>query len=202
MSCFFVSGIHTDIGKTVVSTILCKALGADYWKPVQAGSLDATDTDFVKKYNPSYQQFPSEYYLKTPSSPHFAAMQESLLISIDDFEIPKTQNTLLIEGAGGLLSPLGSSITNADFARHFNLPIILVIKHYLGSINHTLSILEYIKNNTINLFGVVYVGADTQQSELFLEKKYPYKILGRVEVVEQINESFIELAAEKFRNLV
>lgn len=202
MKQIFITGIHTDIGKTVVSTILCHALSANYWKPVQAGSLEQTDADFVKKYNSSQIQFPSTYNLKNACSPHFAATQEQKNILIEDFKIPTTQENLIIEGAGGLLSPLGNHFTNADFILHFKLPIILVVKHYLGSINHTLTTLEYIKQKNIHLLGVVYVGNDNQSSEQFIEQQYDFAKLGRVDVVENIDLDFIKNMAQKFKDIL
>lgn len=202
MKQLFITGIHTDIGKTVVSAILCNALSANYWKPVQAGSLEQTDADFVKKYNSSQIQFPSTYNLKNACSPHFAAIQEQKNILIEEFEIPTSRENLIIEGAGGLLSPMGNYFTNADFVLHFNLPIILVVKHYLGSINHTLAILEYIKQKNIYLLGVIYVGNDHSESEQFIEQQYDFAKLGRVDVVENIDFDFIKNSAQKFRNII
>lgn len=192
----FISGIHTDIGKTIVSVILVRALSADYWKPVQAGSLQNTDTNTVQQYNKNAQIFPSQYQLKKAASPHFSANEEAINIKLESFIFPTSDN-LIIEGAGGLLSPLGNTFTNLDFIKHYNLKTILVVKHYLGSISHTLSCLKLIEKENINLLGIIYVGENINQTEEFINNYTTAKVLGRVDFIDKIDEKFIEIAAQK-----
>ncbi len=150
-------GIHTDIGKTIVSAVLAEALHADYWKPVQAGALDHSDSKIVATLvsNPASRIHPEASRLKMAASPHTAQRAERLQIHAKDFTIPKTSNTLLIETAGGLLSPIDQQHTMADFLQHFKLPAFLVAETYLGSINHTLLCLEVLKTRSIPLLGII-----------------------------------------------
>jgi len=194
----FISGIHTDIGKTIVSAILVRALQADYWKPVQAGGLDNTDANVVEKYNPDAKIFSSQYNLKNAASPHFAAIEDNLNIKIEDFVFPDSDN-LIVEGAGGLLSPLGNTFTNLDFIKHYQLPFILVVKHYLGSITHTLSCLKLIQQENLNFLGVIYVGENTKLTEEFIAEYAHPKVLGRVKMTNKIDEVFIQNSAEKIK---
>jgi dethiobiotin synthetase len=198
-SSIFISGIHTDIGKTIVSSILCHALDAAYWKPVQAGSLECTDSDVVRKYNPDINIFPSRYNLKMACSPHFAAQHEQLNIRLEDFKLPISDKVLIIEGAGGLFSPIGSACTNLDFIEYYKLPFILVVKHYLGSISHTIACLEAIRNKAIDLLGIIYVGEDASKSEDFIHEKYNVQKLGRVAVVDNLDMEYIAKQAIQFK---
>jgi dethiobiotin synthetase len=193
----FVSGIHTDIGKTVVSTVLVRALSADYWKPVQAGSPENTDADVVRRYNKNAKIFPAQYQLKKAASPHFAASEDGVNIGINDFIFPPSKR-LIMEGAGGLLSPLGNNFTNLDFIKHYQLKCILVVKHYLGSISHTLSCLELIKKENIDFSGIIYVGKNLNQTEEFIDHYTRAKVLGRIAWADKIDEEFVE---EMGRNL-
>lgn len=191
----FVSGIHTDIGKTIVSSILVKSLNADYWKPVQAGGLSNTDADIVRKFNPNSKIFPSQYNLQNATSPHFAATQENINIKIEDFVFPNSDK-LIVEGAGGLLSPLGNAFTNLDFIKFYKLPLVLVVKHYLGSITHTLSCLKIIENEHLNFLGIIYVGNNENLTEEFIDNYAPSKVLGRINIVDTITDDFIQESSQ------
>ena len=127
MSGFFVTGIGTDIGKTVVSAILVEALKADYWKPIQSGNLDYTDTDFIRDYTIQHQTLHNEGYVFTePVSPHLAAELESKQIDIQYLNLPKSNNYMIVEGAGGLLVPLNSKYLIIDLISKLQFPVILV----------------------------------------------------------------------------
>src|SRR5690606_3561748 len=144
---YFITGIGTEVGKTIVSAILTEALEADYWKPIQAGDLDNSDTDKVKALvsNSKTVFHPNAFALKTPMSPHAAAEIDGVLIEKKKIQRPKTENSLVIEGAGGLLVPINDSETILDLIRPEDF-VILVSRHYLGSINHTLLSMEALKN--------------------------------------------------------
>ena len=135
-----IAGIHTGIGKTFCSAVICQALGYDYWKPVQAGELDDTDSIFIKRNvtNPKCVVHPETHRLTIPSSPHYAAEMDGIEIKAGDFILPKTSNQIVIETAGGIMSPLSNSFLNIDLMAQLNLPAIVVSNNYLGSINHTL----------------------------------------------------------------
>ena len=115
MNGFFVTGIGTDIGKTVVSAILVEALKADYWKPVQCGNLDFTDADFIKEYTIHHETIhPEEYLFPEPVSPHLAAKLDNRIIDFQYIKLPKSNNNMIVEGAGGLLVPLSHEYLIVD----------------------------------------------------------------------------------------
>src|SRR6056297_756114 len=136
---YFVTGIGTEVGKTVASAILTEALEADYWKPIQAGDLDNSDSHKVERLisNDKTVFHKNSFALKTPMSPHAAAEIDQVKITSKKIKRPKTENRLVIEGAGGLLVPISDKETIADLMQPQD-RIILVSRHYLGSINHTL----------------------------------------------------------------
>src|ERR1700745_1221284 len=122
---FLITGIHTGIGKTLCSAIICQAKGFDYWKPVQAGSLEDSDTNFIQKYvtNPAVKIHPEAYRLKMATSPHFAAANENIEIEKDNITLPETDNNIIVETAGGLMTPFARNFFNIDLAEHLNLPV-------------------------------------------------------------------------------
>ena len=135
----FITGISTDVGKTIASAIITEALEADYWKPIQAGDLDNSDSHKIQRYisNGKSVIHENSYKLNTPASPHLAAKLDGISIDLKNIIEPKTNNHLVIEGAGGVLVPLN----NSDFVIDLVQPeykVIIVSRHYLGSINHTL----------------------------------------------------------------
>jgi dethiobiotin synthetase len=167
---YIIAGIHTGIGKTLCSTILCEMWGYDYWKPVQAGDLDNTDSHFIEKHvsNPLCAIHPEAYRLKVAASPHFAAYTEGVLIEKEKFVLPKTSNNLIVETAGGLMSPLAKGFLNIDLIKHLALPVILVSENYLGSINHTLLSVVALKNAQIPIHSLVFNGEKNEASEDFI----------------------------------
>lgn len=173
---YFVTAIGTDSGKTLVSALLCQALGAHYWKPVQAG-LPA-DTDQVKAWvtHPDFQAWPERYRLQHPMSPHAAARREGVSLQVSDFTLPSHSN-LIVEGAGGLLVPINEEHTVADLIAHLNLPIILVANLYLGSINHTLLTLQEIKHRGLRLAGLVFNGPPNEDSQRVIEARAQVPVL-------------------------
>lgn len=166
-----IAGIHTDIGKTITSAVLCQALEADYWKPVQAGSLEHTDSMQVQQllHNSSSKVHPEALQLQLAASPHKAAAAEQVQFDFRQLRLPQTDNLLLVETAGGLLSPLDQQHTMADFIGHFNLPALLVTRHYLGSINHTLLCIENMRQRGLNLLALVVNGPRDTASEDFIQ---------------------------------
>ena len=170
---YFVSGIGTEIGKTIASAILTEALEADYWKPIQAGDLDHSDTDKVKALvSNSISQFHQESYrLTTPMSPHAAAQKEGLSIEIENMKQPNTTNPLIIEGAGGLLVPLNEQDCIIDLIEQLKVQVILVSQHYLGSINHTLLSIEALKKRHIPIKGILFNGTKNHETEHIILSK-------------------------------
>lgn len=164
MKNIFVTAIGTDSGKTIISAILCEALGACYWKPVQAGFPRDTDTVTSLVSNRSFKAFPEKYLLQTPASPHAAARIDGVEINVRDLELPGNELTV-IEGAGGCLVPLNDREFVIDIAKHLDCAIVLVSNLYLGSINHTLLTLELLKSRSLHVKGIIFNGVPNHESE-------------------------------------
>jgi len=195
---YFVTGISTEVGKTIVSSILVEALKADYWKPVQAGALDHTDTDEVKRLVSNNQStfYPSAYALKTPMSPHAAAELEQIELDLNKIKAPKTKNTLIIEGAGGLLVPLNDRQTMLDIIPQ-KATVVVVSRHYLGSINHTLMTLMLLKEKGFNVV-LVYSGNRHESTEDIIQKMTNIPVIGRVEEEPYFDQNVILEYAQIF----
>jgi dethiobiotin synthetase len=187
-----VVGIGTDVGKTVVSSILVEKLKCAYWKPVQAGELDNSDSHKVARLAPSCKKIiPEIYRLHTPASPHYAAEVDGVTIQSTDFVLPNEAD-LLIEGAGGLMVPLNKEgLVYADIIQQWKLPVVLVSRHYLGSINHTLLSLEILKAKGIKVLAVIFVGDENLGTESIIKAIYSDLTYTRVPLVEEVTSSFI-----------
>jgi dethiobiotin synthetase len=189
----FVTGIGTGIGKTIVAAILTEKLNADYWKPIQSGDLDNSDTLKVKSLvsNPVSKFHPEAYRLTQPYSPHKSAALDGILINPKKITIPVTDNKLIIEGAGGLMVPLTDDFLMIDLIQQLSVPVVLVVKNYLGSINHTLLSLEALRNRTIPLRAVIFNGDEDKEAErVIINHTGPAKIL-YIPLIEQINSENI-----------
>lgn len=186
---FFISAIGTDVGKTVVSAIFLTHLKASFWKPIQCGT--PTDSDQIRKWLPEVKIFPERYLLKTPASPHFAAEREQVNIQLADFTLPKSDGYLIIEGAGGLLVPINQTETQADLISHLNIPVVLVVRHYLGSINHSLLTISEIHRREIPLAGIVFIGTDFQDAETIILSHSNAKCLFRLPEFPEINAKMV-----------
>jgi dethiobiotin synthetase len=163
----FITGIGTGIGKTIASAVLVESLKADYWKPIQSGDLDDSDTIKVKSLVSNSQSvfYPEAYRLTQPFSPHKSANLDGIVIDPLKITPPKTDNQLIIEGAGGLMVPLNNSFLMIDLIQQLNVEVVLVVKHYLGSINHTLLSLDALRNRQISVKAIVFNGDSDQYSE-------------------------------------
>ncbi|MGJ8661844.1 MAG: dethiobiotin synthase [Bacteroidota bacterium] len=190
----FISGISTDVGKTVVSAILAEALEANYWKPVQAGDLDNSDSIKIKKYCSEKVTVLSENFrLSQPMSPHAAAEIDQINIDIDDFVTPIVDGNLIIEGAGGLMVPLNSGgLLVVDLVERKKWPVILVSRHYLGSINHTLLSVEVLRKRNISIAGIIFIGEENKASESIIALQSQVQILGRIPWVDEVNKEFVQ----------
>lgn len=164
MKNIFVTAIGTDSGKTIVSAILCEALGAGYWKPIQAGHPRDTDTVSSLVSNSSFNAFPEKYLLKTPASPHASAKIDGVDIELRDFQLPGRELTV-IEGAGGCMVPINDTDLVIDIAQHLDCEIVLVSNLYLGSINHTLLTLHLLKTRNLPVRGIIFNGIPNAESE-------------------------------------
>ena len=192
-----VVGIGTDVGKTIVSSILVEKFKSNYWKPVQAGELDNSDSHKVARLAASCKQvFPEIHRLNTPASPHYAAALDGVQIHRDDFVLPNVDD-LIIEAAGGLLVPLNDAgLLYIDVIQQWKIPVVLVSRHYLGSINHTLLSLEVLKSRGIALFSVVFVGDEHVATESIIQKIYPELNYVRVPNLKELTSEAITAIAD------
>lgn len=154
----FVTGTDTDIGKTLVSAWLTLNLGADYWKPVQSGAAEGSDAETVSRLVPDAVIHPSTYMLQAPLSPHEAARRERVRIDLSAIRPPETGNTLVVEGAGGVMVPLNEVALMIDLMERLQLPTVVVARTALGTINHTLLTLDALRRRRIPILGVVLNG--------------------------------------------
>ena len=201
---YFITAIGTDSGKTVASAILCEALKADYWKPIQCG--EPRDTDSVKSLisngNTSFHN--EEYFLKKPASPHDAANEEGVEININHIkktysELKINNSTLIIEGAGGLLVPLNDNDFLVDIPEQLNIPVILVCNLYLGSISHTLLSINELKRRKINVAGIIFNGESNLESERIILHHSEYKKLLHILPEKVITKEVVRRYAEKLQ---
>ncbi len=193
---YFVTGIDTDSGKTLVSAILCEALKADYWKPIQAGL--PRDADVVKDLvtHSTIKIFPETYLLKTPASPHAAAKLDGKEIKVANINTPETKNTLVIEGAGGCLVPLNDQEFIIDIISKLNTSIILVADLYLGSINHTLLTIEALRSRNLYIKGIIFNGDSNSESERIILHHSGLKCLLRIAKELTVDKSVVIKYAE------
>ena len=196
---YIIAGIGTEIGKTVCSAIITKALQADYWKPIQAGNLLDGDAYWVQQWVPGTEVHASTYALQNPLSPHTAAELDGIRIDLNLFHLPKTKENLIVELAGGIMVPLNEKDTNLDLIERLGLPVILVSKNYLGSINHTLMTYEILKSRNIEIAGIVFNGQTNSSGESFILKHTGLPVLLRVNEEKEINSSVIARYADSFK---
>ena len=198
---FIIAGIGTEIGKTLISSIFRQGMQADYWKPVQSGNPEEADALFIGQMTrvPEGKIWDSSYMLSQPLSPHTAAEIDGIRISLDHIQLPLTERSLIVELAGGLMVPLNESETNLDLIAHVALPVILVSKNYLGSINHTLLSYEILKAKQIPIAGIVFNGPANASGERFILQHIGLKVLLRVPELAQINPEIIQEYAQQIQ---
>jgi dethiobiotin synthetase len=196
----FISGIGTDVGKTIVSAIYMCGLQSNYWKPLQAGIEPETDTQCVQRLTglPENRFMPEYRVLKTPASPHWAAELEGIEIDPNAIQIPESNRPLLIEGAGGILVPIHHQFVFADWIQAHKLPVLLVSKNYLGSINHTLMTIEVLRNRNIPIEGVVFSGAENTSSEKVIALYGGVLIRGHIPFEPNMSPEWIQTAYQKY----
>jgi dethiobiotin synthetase len=195
----FVSAIHTDSGKTLVSALLCEALGADYWKPIQSGQPYDRDTVAELIDEPEQRIHPSSYTFSHPVSPHQAAEMEQREIETALIKKPKTEKPLIIEGAGGLMVPLTPRFYMVDLIKKLQIPVILVSNYYLGSINHTLLSLELIRHLQIPLKGIIFNGKENTYSRKAILDHTPTPVLLSIPELPIINKEVIKDLAARLK---
>jgi len=198
-SVFFVTGISTEVGKTITSAIIAESFMADYWKPIQSGDLDNSDTHKVKALisNTTTKFHPNSYALKIPISPHASAALDGITIAIDNIQLPQTDNHLVIEGAGGVLVPLNDHQTILDIIAP-DFKTIVVSRHYLGSINHTLLTVNCLKQRGFDV-AIIFSGKEHPTTEQIIHKMTNVPIIGRIEEEKEFTPEIIRKYAEQFR---
>jgi len=201
MKRYFITGIGTEVGKTIASAIITQALEADYWKPIQAGDLDQSDTlktsSLVDNVRSKFHQ--ETYRLNHAISPHAAAERDGGHISINSIELPKTKNNLVIEGAGGLLVPINNQNTILDLIEKLDCEVILVSRHYLGSINHSLMTAAILKQRGIVVKGILFNGTENKDTESIIKKMSGLEILGRIDELKELTAEQINIQAQKLK---
>lgn len=202
MKQIFVTGISTGVGKTIASAIITEALEADYWKPVQAGNLDHTDTDRVKELisNQKTRFHKSSYELKSAMSPHAAGEIDGVYVDRLEIHEPKTENYLVIEGSGGLLVPLNDTDTILDIIMP-TYQVVVVSRHYLGSINHTLLTVNWLTNKGYDV-SLIFSGANNPQTENIILHKTGVSLIGRIEEEEKFDKATIKKYADRFASVL
>lgn len=194
-----IAGIGTEVGKTVVSAILCEALGADYWKPVASGLEDGpSDSEIVSSLigDAAKRVHPSRYLFGKSLSPHIAAALEGVTIAISELSAPATERPLVVELAGGVLVPLNDEHTNLDLIERLGLPVVVVSRHYLGSINHTLLTLGALRSRGVAIKGIIFNGQELPDTERIIVQHGQVEVLGRVPHIQGLSAGSVRSVAQ------
>lgn len=198
---FVIAGIGTDVGKTVVSAVVSESLGADYWKPVASGTDDGpVDHQIMRGLlsDGDLRVHEPRYVFGRSLSPHVAAALEGRSIELEDLiELPFTTKDLVIELAGGLLVPLNDTCTNLDLLERWRLPVIVVSRHYLGSINHTLLTIEVLKARDVPIAGIVFNGEELPDTERVISKMAAVSILGRIPLLDSVTATTVRSLSDQ-----
>jgi dethiobiotin synthetase len=204
MKRLFITGNGTDVGKTFIAAMLTEAWQADYWKPIQAGELENTDTMKVRAMvsNKRSKFHPESYKLTQAMSPHAAAARDGVTISMANIQLPITDNTLLIEGAGGLFVPINDSELMVDLIGHLGAETILVSRNYLGSINHTLLTVEALKHRNLKIAGIIFNDTTNLDSENYIINYTGLRNLGRVDKQAREDKDHVSGLARQFAGLL
>lgn len=191
-----VSGTDTDVGKTVFSAALAGALDGYYWKPIQSGLDEETDSQAVLRLSGLAPErvLPEAYRLRTPASPHFAAELDGVTIEHRTLEVPSADRPLVIEGAGGLLVPLTRSVTYLDLMARWRLPVVLCARTALGTINHSLLSIEALRARDVTILGVSFIGEENVETERIIIDMGKVKRLGRLGYVMPLTAATLRKA--------
>jgi dethiobiotin synthetase len=195
---YFVTGIGTGIGKTIVSAIITEKLQADYWKPIQSGDLDQSDSLKIESLisNGKTIIHKEAFRLTQPLSPHLSAKLDQIELNINKLQTPATSNTLIIEGAGGLMVPLNDQELMIDYIKSLQVEVILVSQNYLGSINHTLLSIEVLKSKNISIKGLVFNGASNNETERYIKQYSKLPILGFIPELRNVSKDAVKEAGQ------
>jgi dethiobiotin synthetase len=197
---FFVTGTDTNVGKTIVSAILVAGLKAFYWKPIQSGIIDGTDSKDVQRLSgcESCRILPERYVLNQPLSPHASAAIDGVRISLSDIELPDVEGPLVVEGAGGIMVPLNENELVVDLIAKFALPVIVVARSGLGTINHTVLTVAALRRRGADIFGVVMNGELNEGNRQAIEHYADVKVLAQIQPLRDLSPSEIANAFSAF----
>jgi dethiobiotin synthetase len=206
MNGFFVTGTDTDVGKTVLSALLVAALDGVYWKPVQTGASEGTDSNSVRLLSgcPEERILPERYCFDPPVSPHLAAREAGVRIDLDAFglPVPLGDRRCIVEGAGGAMVPLNESELMLDLMRRFGLPVVVAARTTLGTINHTLLTLAALRDANLGVRGVVLIGAENIENRRAIEHYGKVRVIGHIPMLEKIHRAaLLEVFANNFDRL-
>jgi len=195
-----VAGIGTAVGKTITSAILVEALNGAFWKPIQCGCIENSDTEVVKSLVSSKDcVFHTETYrLKAPLSPHHASELEGFQINPEKIELPQTQQTLIIEACGGIMVPINKKILMIDLLCTWNAEWIIVSRHYLGSINHTLLTSKTLEMYGVNVLGIIFNGHPNPHTEDAILSFTALRSIGRIFPEKNITPKIVKKYAQKW----
>lgn len=198
---FIVTGTDTGIGKTVFAAALAGALGARYWKPIQSGLDDGSDSERTAALSglPADHILPEAYRLITPCSPHLAAEIDGVTIDPDRLALPAVDGSLVVEGAGGALVPVTREILYADMFARWGKPVVLVARTSLGTINHSLLSIEALRARGVPIHGIAFVGDSVEDSEATIAAIGKVKRLGRLPMLADLTpEALAQAFADAF----
>ena len=197
MSGFFVTGTDTEVGKTVVSAWLLTQLDGSYWKPIQAGTVPTTDSATVQSLAelPVSRVLPEAYLLPEPMAPHESARRANIAMDMEKLKLPPHDGLVVVEGAGGLMVPIVDGAYMIDLADALDLPIILVARSTLGTINHTLLSVEAIRRRGLPLAGVVISGPETPHNRAAIERFGKVEVIAEIPQLETINRDTLKAIA-------
>lgn len=192
---YIVTGTDTGIGKTLVSALLVRNLDASYWKPIQSGLEEETDSEFVKRISEceSGRILSESFRLKQPLSPHLSAAIDGFEINPSEIKVPEFKtSTIVIEGAGGILVPINWKFLMVDLFKQFDAPVVIVSRTKLGTINHTLLTIEALRSRGVSIHGVVFSGEKNEDNFRSIETIGKVKVLGWIPVLEKINGNMLD----------
>lgn len=198
-----VTGTDTGIGKTVFSAALAGALDGFYWKPIQSGLDEETDSQTVMKLSglSADRVLGEAYRLQTPASPHLAAEIDGVTIDHQNLKIPETERPLVVEGAGGLLVPLTRSITYIDLMARWRVPVVLCARTTLGTINHSLLSIEALRARGVAMLGIAFIGEENVESERIITEMGQVRCLGRLPHVAPLTRDTLREAFARAFNI-
>jgi len=195
----FITGTDTGVGKTLLSSLLLANLNCKYWKPIQTGACEGTDRETVMKWAEirAEDTFREAYIFDPPVSPHLAARQQGITIHLEEIRRPATTDSIVIEGAGGVLVPINDGASMLDLMRQLAAPVVVAARTALGTINHTLLTVLAIRQAKLALRGVVMIGKENIENGLAIERYGNVPVIGSIPWLETINRQTLRAAFER-----